>query len=91
MALFLALYLAAFSGRPLTVTLLCGVRTFLPPPPEDEDQRLSGLLHGRYCTLPRRVHANKILEDIGLAMLPVANAWILSALGDFLPHQESEI
>ena len=31
-ALFLALYLAAFSGRPLTVILLCGVRTFLPPP-----------------------------------------------------------
>jgi len=30
-ALFLALYLAAFSGRPLTVTLLYGVRTFLPP------------------------------------------------------------
>ena len=35
MALFLALYLglalAAFSGRPLTVTPLYGVRTFLPP------------------------------------------------------------
>lgn len=30
-ALFLALYLAAFSGRPLTVILLYGVRTFLPP------------------------------------------------------------
>ena len=31
-ALFLALYLAAFGGRPLAVTLLYGVRTFLPPP-----------------------------------------------------------
>jgi hypothetical protein len=30
-ALFLALYLAAFGGRPLAVTLLYGVRTFLPP------------------------------------------------------------
>ncbi|VXB44909.1 hypothetical protein MASSI9I_20770 [Massilia sp. 9I] len=49
MALFLALYLAAFGGRPLTVTLLYGVRTFLPPSPEDEDQRLSGLLHGQHC------------------------------------------
>ena len=64
MALFLALYPRAFGGRPLTVTLLCGVRTFLPPPPEDEDQRLSGLLHGRYCNLPGLVQANKILEDI---------------------------
>ena len=41
-ALFLALYLAAFGGRPLAVTLLCGVRTFLPPP--CGGQRLSGLL-----------------------------------------------
>jgi len=30
-ALFLVLYLTAFDGRPLTVTLLYGVRTFLPP------------------------------------------------------------
>lgn len=29
-ALFVALYLAAFSTRPLAVTLLYGVRTFLP-------------------------------------------------------------
>ena len=29
-ALFLALYLAAFSGRPLAATLLDGARTFLP-------------------------------------------------------------
>ncbi|AON52628.1 hypothetical protein Hsc_0315 [Herbaspirillum seropedicae] len=45
MALFLALYrlAPAFSGRPLTVTLLCGVRTFLPPPPCEGGQRLSGL------------------------------------------------
>jgi len=44
-ALFLALYLAAFSGRSLAVTLLYGVRTFLPP--SCDGQRLSGLLHPR--------------------------------------------
>ena len=33
-----------FDGRPLTVTLSCGVRTFLPLPAETGNRRLSGLL-----------------------------------------------
>ena len=45
MALFLALFLSVFSGRPLTVTLSCGVRTFLPFPLQGiGNRRLSGLL-----------------------------------------------
>src|SRR5690606_12480342 len=49
-ALFLALYLSAFSGRPLTVTLLCGVRTFLPPPCRRPAVVLS--CFSRHCSLP---------------------------------------
>ena len=44
MALFLALSLAGFDGRPLAVILSYGVRTFLPLSAEAENQRLSGLL-----------------------------------------------
>jgi hypothetical protein len=45
-ALFLALCLAAFGGRPLTVTLLHGVRTFLPPAHYAPASDCLGLHHG---------------------------------------------
>ncbi|MDB5767124.1 MAG: hypothetical protein JWQ61_1938, partial [Collimonas fungivorans] len=35
-------------GRPLTVTLLYGVRTFLPPAHCNAGQRLSGLLQAAF-------------------------------------------
>ena len=56
MALFLALYLglalAAFSGRPLTVTPLYGVRTFLPPGITRWPAAV-WLASSAYCTAPR--------------------------------------
>jgi hypothetical protein len=59
-ALFLALYLAAFGGRSLTVTLLCGVRTFLPS--MQRTASTSGCLacFGMHCSAPvkRRFAAN---------------------------------
>jgi len=50
-ALFLALSLAGFGGRPLAVILSYGVRTFLPLSAKAESQRLSGLLPKGYFTI----------------------------------------
>ena len=74
MALFLALYSglapSAFSGRPLTVTLLYGVRTFLPPthyaPASDCLACFTGALYraGRVCLKKKRtgeVHVQRHL------------------------------
>lgn len=57
MALVLALYLAAFSGRPLAVTLLYGVRTFLPPLTTAEAVAMASdclACFGSDCILPAR-------------------------------------
>jgi len=41
-------YSSPHGGRPLTVTLLYGVRTFLPPTHCNVGQRLSGLLQAAF-------------------------------------------
>jgi hypothetical protein len=73
-ALFLALYLAAFSGRPLTVTLLYGVRTFLPLSPcsaeavtitSDCLACFTGVLYRDLTTLPKFLEQLSFPPDAG--------------------------
>jgi hypothetical protein len=68
---------APHGGRPLAVTLLCGVRTFLPP--SRDGRRLSGLLHplfyrsaAHHATITGR--SRPILLPGGGAC-DIANAW----------------
>jgi hypothetical protein len=71
-ALFLALYLAAFSGRPLAVTLLYGVRTFLPPLTTAETAAVASdclACFGCDCILPVRRGIDAMPESRGKGYL----------------------